>query len=107
MIHIMFSEYDDIAFRYEGLARTVFDCKKFGGPKRIASQDFYENFVPVPNDLAVFALRAIIKKLIKKTQNSLKAELKIVLDSITEDIDQETAANLIDYVIKLCQDEEL
>lgn len=38
MEYIPFENHGDPGMRYEGLARYVFDCNRFGGPNHIVHQ---------------------------------------------------------------------
>lgn len=105
-MYIQFSNDEDIAMRYEGLACAAFNCKRYGGPDNLAIQSFYnENFVPEPNFKAIWALEQIITQLVKKANGENKAHLRNIFDSLDERLKQESSADLIDYLIKICKEE--
>lgn len=102
----MFSNEYDPAMRYEGLARTAFDCNKWGGPDGIAHQEFYNNFVPDVNIKAIDALKKIVIALLTKVSPPAKVELDQILRSLEGEMPQESGIALIDYVIKICEEDE-
>lgn len=105
-MYINFSDNDDIAMRYEGLTCAAFNCKKYGGPNNIAHQEFYNNnFIPNPNKNAIDALKAILEALINKADGIINKDLTSILESLDKRLQQQNAAELIDYVIKLCIEE--
>lgn len=68
---ILFKNEQDIAMRYEGLARAAFNnCNKYGDPWGYAAQDRYADFVPSPNLTGKRALSTILIKLVIDNTNS-------------------------------------
>jgi hypothetical protein len=104
-MYIMFANDYDPGMRYEGLARTAFDCGKWGGPDGIAHQEFYNNFVPDLNSKAINALKQILSALMEKVGRQAQSDLKTVLESLDNGMPQESGIELIDYVIKICEEE--
>lgn len=102
----MFANDYDPGMRYEGLARTAFDCGKWGGPDGIAHQEFYNNFVPDLSPVAIEALKKIITALMAKVGSQAQNDLKAVLESLSSEMPQESGIELIDYVIKICEEDE-
>jgi hypothetical protein len=104
-MYVIFSQDSDPAMRYEGLARTAFDCKKWEGPDNLASQEYYNNhFVPEADKKAIKALKKILKELESFTSGDTKKDLKNVRKSISLEIGQRGSIGLIDYVIKIVED---
>src|SRR5690606_32698882 len=95
----------DPGIRYEGLARTAFDCGKWGGPDNIAHQEFYNNFVPELNPIAIDAMKKIVAALIGKVNPAAQGDLMAVLDSLDGKMPQESGIELIDYVVKICEED--
>jgi hypothetical protein len=102
MTYIPF-EYDfDPGFRYEGLARYAFDCKSYGGPNNVAHQAVYNAlFVPEVNEEGVIVLGQILDALIAKTEGDKKAEFIDLKASLSDNMKQMTAIELIDYIIQI------
>lgn len=96
----------DPGMRYEGLARTAFDCGKWGGPDNIAHQEFYNNFVPELTPVAIDAMKKIVAALIGKLSPAAQADLRAVLNSLDGNMPQESGIELIDYVIKICEEDD-
>lgn len=102
MTYIPFDDSDDPGFRYEGLARYAFDCKSYGGPNNVAHQAVYNSlFVPDVNEKGVRVLGQILDALIAKTENDKKAEFIALKASLSEEMEQMTAIELIDYIIQI------
>ncbi|WMJ74103.1 hypothetical protein RCC89_13145 [Cytophagaceae bacterium ABcell3] len=106
MAYIQFYDDPNYALRYEGLSCFAFDCVKYGGAGRIAYSDFYgENMVPEPTTEGINAIKLILSELISKAESSTKEDLKGILESVDERLEQEGVADLLDYVIKICMEE--
>ncbi|HLP32438.1 MAG TPA: hypothetical protein VK202_03135 [Bacteroidia bacterium] len=104
MTYILNQEDRNPSMRYEGLARYAFDCGKHGGPDNIANHSRYDSFfIPVTNEKGLWALNQILDALITKGTKRLEfIELK---NSLSEGMKQRTAIELIDYIIKILNDE--
>lgn len=105
-MYIYLGDDHDPGMRYEGLARTAFDCEKWGGPDGIAHQEFYNNFVPDLNPKAIDVLKKIIVALKSKVTRQAQTELDAILESLSQGMPQESGIELIDYVIKICREDE-
>jgi hypothetical protein len=102
---VLFSNEHDPGMRYEGLARTAFDCQKWGGPNGIAHQEFYNNFVLEITEEAKEAIKQILLALINRTSGDVKEHLHQIMESLTVRMSQETGIELIDYIIKICEED--
>ncbi|MGS2741055.1 hypothetical protein [Sinomicrobium sp. M5D2P17] len=90
MIH---TDDTDPGFRYEGLARAAFNnCKKYNDPFKIAAQEIYGDFVPVPNLDGKKALSKVLVKIIidypetKYQDDLLQLEENIWVSKTQDDI---------------------
>lgn len=104
MTNIMFKDHKDPSFRYEGLARKVFnDCPKCGDPWGYAAQDYFSYFIPNPKIEAKRALSTIINKMIFDSQNQLVIVKKLleIENKIWLDITQVESIDIIDELIKI------
>lgn len=100
---ILFSDNSDPAFRWEGLVRAIYNCKKSGDPNGYASQDFFNtNFVEDPNRKAKAALPHIIAKLIEDFPEN--EELEELLETAENFETQEEAIDIIDSIISVADE---
>lgn len=106
MAYVMYGDEFDPGFRYEGLARYAFNCKPYGGPNNIAHQSVYNSlFIPETNKEGKLVLIQILDAVIAKTEEKQKIEELIeIKKSISEGMEQSTAIDLIDYIIKIIQE---
>lgn len=105
MPYIPFENDYDPGMRYEGLARYAFDCKRYGGPNNIAHQSVYNSiFVPNVNDEGVLVLNQILDALIAKTDGKKSKEFVELKNSLSDNMKQMTAIELIDYIIKIIKE---
>jgi len=106
MAYVINQEYKDPGMRYEGLARYAFDCERWGGPNNVAQQSVYNSlFIPETNAEGLLVLTQILEALIKKSNGNAKEEFVNLKDSLATNMKQRTAINLIDYIIKIINDE--
>lgn len=104
MVYIAFSDDFDPGMRYEGLARYAFDCNRWEEPNNIAHQSAYNSlFIPETNREEILVINQILDALIAKEEESKVIELTQIKNSLTERMKQETAIDLIDYVINILQ----
>lgn len=102
MTYIPFENDYDPGMRYEGLARYAFDCQSYGGPNNIAHQTVYNSsFVPDVSEEGLLVLGQILDALIAKFDGDKKQEFKNLKASLTENMQQMTAIELIDYIIQI------
>lgn len=106
MAYVMYGDDFDPGMRYEGLARYAFNCKAYGGPNNVAHQGVYNSlFIPATNNEGRLVLTQILDAVIAKTEDKQKnLELDEIKKSISEGMEQRTAIDLIDYVIKIIQE---
>lgn len=99
--YVMLSDDHDPAMRFEGLARTVFQCAKYGDPFRIAAQDTYNGFV---GGISEYSRRALAIVLIKMAFDAPdNEEIKDTLNRVWEATNQEQIVDIIDDAIKILQ----
>jgi hypothetical protein len=100
--YIPYDDDKDPAMRYEGLARYAFDCESYGGPNNIAHQSVYNfYFVPELKKEGINILTMIIDALITKSSYEKKHEFEEIKSSLPDRMKQNSAINLIDYLIKI------
>jgi hypothetical protein len=106
MAYIIDEDSPDPGARYEGLARYAFDCGAWGGPNNVAHQGVYNSiFIPETNDEGVLVLTQILDALTAKTEEVDKRnEFKDLKESLSTGMEQRTAIDLIDLIIKIIQD---
>lgn len=94
-------------FRYEGLARYAFNCGTYGGPNKVAHQAVYNSlFVPKTTEEGLLVLNQILDALIEKENDQNKInEFNSLKESLSKDIGQSTAIDLIDYIIQIIQND--
>ena len=79
----------------------AFDCKSYGGPNNVAHQAVYNSlFIPNVNDEGILVLNQILDALILKHTDKAK-ELVDLKNSLSIDMKQMTAIELIDYIIQI------
>lgn len=100
---IMFDDHHDPAFRYEGLARAVFDnCDKYGDPWGYAAQDRYANFVEAPNEMGKRALSTILIKMTLDHPNIEQTDnIKALEDRVWKATTQEQIIAIINEAIAI------
>lgn len=101
MVYILFENDFDPGMRYEGLARYAFDCKSYGGPNNVAHQGVYNSlFIPKVNEEGILVFNQILDALILKHPDKAK-EFIDLKNSLSQNMKQMTAIELIDYVIQI------
>lgn len=100
-ISILEPSHWDEAFRYESLARCAFNCDRGGGPNDIAEAGFYDFNIVELNKKGINAIEQIIDILINKTSGKLQQELIELRASLSDKLVYESAADLVDYLIKI------
>ncbi len=106
MAYVLHQDDFDPGMRYEGLARYAFDCERWGGPNNVAQQSVYNSlFVPNTNAEGLLVLNQILEALIAKSNGNAKVEFTELKNSLSEDMKQRTAIDLIDYIIKIINEE--
>lgn len=106
MAYVIHQEDFDPGMRYEGLARYAFDCERWGGPNNVAQQSVYNSlFISDTNEEGLTVLNQILDALITKSNGNAKLEFIELKNSLSEDMKQRTAIDLIDYIIKIINEE--
>lgn len=106
MAYVMYQDDFDPGMRYEGLARYSFDCKRWGGPNNVAQQSVYNSlFVPNTTAQGLLVLNQIVDALIEKSNENAKNEFIELKKSLSEEMKQRTAFDLIDYIVKIINEE--
>ena len=93
------------AMRFEGIGRYAFDCKRAGDPNGIADAGVFDGeFIPTITKEGLKIMNIILDELIvKETPN--KKNFVGLKESLTKDIEQENAIDLVDYIIKLIKED--
>ncbi len=88
---ILYNNDPDIAKRFEGLFRTLFNnCKKASDPWGYASKEFYDTFLsPVPKPIGKKALQIILVKMISDYPRSYHIKRLIQIENKLWDIESE------------------
>ncbi len=101
MGYILYEDDHDPGMRYEGLARYAFNCKSYGGPNKVAHQSVYNSlFIPKISDEGILVLNQILDALVSKHPDKANEFIQLK-KSLSQNIEQRTAIDLIDYIFKI------
>lgn len=105
--YISYSDDENQNFRYEGLARFAFNCKKYEGPNNIAAQEAFDTlFIPEVTLDGFKAINNILDAIIDKNISiEINHELEFIKSNLRLPLHQSSVVDLIDYVIKIIMDE--
>lgn len=96
---------EEPAMRFEGIVRYTFDCNRGEGPNNIADASVFDReFIPDITIVGFQIMNEILEVLIAKTKSN-KKEFILLKESLTKDMEQQNAIELIDYIIKLIKED--